>query len=396
MNIAILGCGFVADMYLATRANWPELNLVGAYDINPQRLQEFTRHHRLPAFSSFDELLADDSVQLVLNLTNPRSHFETTKACLLAGKHVYSEKPLAMNSVEAKELATLASEKGLSLSTAPCSLLSETAQTLWKGIKDGVVGPVRLVYASFDDGMVHRQDPTRWTSSSGAKWPAKDEYEIGCTYEHAGCVLTWLAAYFGPARRITAFSSTQIPDKGIKVDSMAPDFTVGCIEYDNNIVARVTCGIIAPVDKSIQIIGENGVLYTKYVRNDGSPVYFKKIPYNRITHGIASRISNWRIRIESLLRLPFSISGTLFEKKYPYARPPVFRSATSNKLVDFLRGPSEQVEAIKQNRPCRLSADLGVHMVEIIETLQYPERFPRPRTLETTFDPIAPLPWKSR
>jgi len=394
VKIAILGCGFVADMYLATRFNWPQLTFVGAYDIDSSRLQAFSQHHRLRAYSSFEELLQDPSVELVLNLTNPRAHFETTQACLLAGKHVYSEKPLAMESPQAEELVQLAQRQNLSLSTAPCSLLSETAQTLWKGILDDAVGPVRLVYASFDDGMIHRLDPTRWTSSSGARWPAKDEYEVGCTYEHAGYVLTWLAAFFGPVRKITAYASTRIIDKGLPVESMAPDFTVGCLEYDNNVVARVTCGIVAPLDKSIQIIGEKGTLYTKYVRNDGAPVYLQQTPYNRLVHGVTSRLSNWRVRFENLLRLPFSISGTQFEKKYPYARPPVFRSATSNKLVDFLRGPGEQVEAIQQQRPCRLSAEMGAHMVEVIETLQYPERFPMPRILQTRFAPIEPLPWK--
>ncbi len=395
MKVAVLGCGFVADMYLATRRNWGALEFVGAYDNNPGRLQTFAQHHRLKAYGTFDELLSDESVELVLNLTNPRSHFETTQACLRAGKHVYSEKPLAMDSEQAAELARIANDCGRTLSTAPCSILSETAQTMWKGIQDGIVGPIRLVYASFDDGMVHRQDPTRWTSSSGAKWPAKDEYEVGCTYEHAGYVLTWLAAFFGPARRIVAYSSTRIEDKGIPVDTMAPDFSVGCIEYDNDVVARVTCGLVAPIDKSIQIIGENGVLSTKYVRNDGSPVYLKKIPYNRITHGIASRISNTRLRIENLLRLPFSLSGLQFEKKLPYVLPPQFRAATGNKLVDFLRGPAEQVEAIQQGRDCRLSTEMGVHIVEIIETLQYPERYGYCRELKTSFSPIAPLQWKS-
>lgn len=394
MNVGVLGCGFVADMYLATRRNWSQINIVGAYDTAPQRLAAFTQHHQIRAYSSFEELLNDPSVELVLNLTNPRSHYETTKACLIAGKHVYSEKPLAMDSVAAQELADLAKQHNRSLATAPCSILSETAQTMWKGIQDGAVGQVRLAYASFDDGMIHRLNPGRWTSSSGAKWPARDEYEVGCTFEHAGYVLTWLAAFFGPVRRVTAYASTRIQDKGIPVESMAPDFTVGCLEYDNDVVARVTCGIVAPLDKSIQIIGEQGTLYTKYVRNDGAPVYLQKTPYNKLVHGVTSRLSNWRVRFESLLRLPFSISGTQLEWKYPYARRPIYRSATSNKLVDFLRGPGDQIEAIQQQRPCRLSAELGVHLVEVIETLQYPERYPTPRTLTTTFDPIQPLEWK--
>jgi hypothetical protein len=62
--------------------------------------------------------------------------------------------------------------------------------------------------------------------------------------------------------------------------------------------------------------------------------------------------------------------------------------------VDFLRGPAEMAEAIRENRPCRLSPELGLHMTELIETLQYPERFESPRTISSRFDPIQPLPWK--
>ncbi|MFO0814696.1 MAG: Gfo/Idh/MocA family oxidoreductase [Gemmatales bacterium] len=394
MKVAILGCGYVADMYLATRQAHAVLDFHAAFDRQPDRLAAFTKFHQLKAYASFDELLADAQIELVLNLTNPRSHYETTKACLKAGKHVYSEKPLAMQLDHAQELASLAKEKGLSLSAAPCSLLSETAQTLWKGVHEKVMGPIRLVYAAFDDGMVHRFNPTRWTSASGAHWPAQDEFEVGCTFEHAGYVLTWLAAWFGPARRVHAYSTTCIPDKGLPVGSMAPDFTVGVIEYDNNIVARVTCSIVAPIDKSISIIGDNGTLYTKYVRNDGAPVYFSKTPYNKVSHAIGTRLENFRIKLEHFLRLPFSLSGLRYEKKYPYARRPVFRRSGGTKLADFLRGPAEQVEAIRDKRPCRLSAELGVHIVELIETLQYPDRFPRPCTLTTTFEPIAPLSWK--
>ena len=161
MNFAVLGCGYVADFYMATLAAHPDLSVRGAYDHNPDRTEAFTKHYTLRAYRSLDEVLDDRSVELVLNLTNPRSHFETTSRCLNAGKHVYSEKPIAMESTQAAQLVALAEAKGLRLASAPCSLLSESAQTLWKAVHDGVIGPVRLVYASFDDGMVHRMRPTR-------------------------------------------------------------------------------------------------------------------------------------------------------------------------------------------------------------------------------------------
>jgi predicted dehydrogenase len=394
VNMAIVGCGYVADFYMATLGYHRHINIVGAYDNNPQRLDKFSRYYNVKVYKDLDDLLSDAAVEVVLNLTNPRAHYDLTKACLEADKHVYSEKPLAMESIKATELVTLAKQRKRYLATAPCSMLGETAQTMWKALRDDAIGPVRLVYASFDDGMIHRFNPTRWKSASGAPWPAKDEFEIGCTYEHAAYVLSWLAAFFGPARKVQAYSSIRIRDKGVAVDSMAPDFTVGCIEYDNDVVARVTCSIVAPLDKSIVIIGERGKLYTKYVRNDASPVYVEKTPPNRIVAGIASRTKHWLVRIEELLHLPFSIAAFKFERKYPYARKPSFRRSRGNKPVDFMRGPADMAEAIREGRPCRLSPELGVHMTELIETLQYPERFENPRTINSSFDPIQPLSWK--
>jgi predicted dehydrogenase len=388
-GVAILGCGFVADFYMATLPHHPEIRVVGAFDTDAARLDAFSRHHPLRRFASVDEMLHDASVDIVLNLTNPKYHYATTRQCLDAGKHVYSEKPLAMTSVEAAELLRLADERGLLLVTAPCSLLSTTAQTMWKALRDGTIGRVRLVYANFDDGMVHRLRPDRWRSASGAPWPARDEYETGCTYEHAAYVLSWLAFFFGPARRVQAFASCQLPDKGVDTDAMAPDFSVGCIEYDGGIVARVTCSLLAPADKSIVIIGDEGVLYTKYVRDDFSPVYVRKTPPSRIAASIGSHLRRWQSRIESWLRFPYSANWS-FHRRHRTGPRSSLRLSAVGKPVDFLLGVSEMIQSLREGRTCRLSPQLGLHMIELVETLQYPERFEARRTITSSFDPIPP------
>src|SRR5262245_42146987 len=246
MNFAIIGCGYVAEFYGKTLGNYPNLKLIGAYDNNESNLQAFCGRWSVRRFDSLRQLLEDTSVKLVLNLTSPRSHYEITRQCIEARKHVYSEKPLAMDSEKACELVALARSRGVYLACAPCSLLGETAQTLWQALRQGMIGQVRLVYANFDDGMIApKQSPWLWRNDSGVPWPARDEFELGCTYAHAAYILTWLAAFFGPALHVTSFASCLIRDKGIAVDSMAPDFTVGCIQYGNGVVARLTCGLVA-------------------------------------------------------------------------------------------------------------------------------------------------------
>jgi predicted dehydrogenase len=340
-------------------------------------------------------LLDDRDVELVLNLTNPRSHYEVNRLCIEAGKHVYSEKPLAMDSVAATELVALATEKKVYLGSAPCSVLGETAQTVWKALNDGAIGRVRLVYANFDDGMIApKMAPWRWLNELGVPWPAKDEFEVGCTFEHAGYVLTWLAAFFGPARNVTAFASCQIPDKGIPVESMAPDFSVGCIEYDEGVIARVTCSIVAPRDKSLTIIGDDGIISTGNVRNDASPVYVRRTPFSGRAGDIEERVNGWRRSLESRLNtIMWSSKDWRFQRKYPFARKPSGRFVSWGKPVDFCRGPAEMAEAIREQRPCRLSPQLGLHVTELIETLQSPESFGWRRRIESSFAPIQPLLW---
>ncbi len=140
VGIAIIGCGFVADLYLETLRLHPQLALQGVFDRDPGRSFAFARRHALEVYPDREALLADPRVELVLNLTNPHAHYDVTRACLDAGKHVYSEKPLAMQVEHARALVGLAQARGLLLSGAPSRLLGRPAQTLWKALREGRIG----------------------------------------------------------------------------------------------------------------------------------------------------------------------------------------------------------------------------------------------------------------
>ena len=127
MRMAIVGCGYVADFYMRTLKNYPQLEVAGVMDRDPERLSRFAGHFGVPAIGSLEEITDDGSIQLVVNLTNPRSHFGVSKACLEAGKHVYSEKPLALDLREAEHLVELAEQSNLLLASAPCTVLGESA-----------------------------------------------------------------------------------------------------------------------------------------------------------------------------------------------------------------------------------------------------------------------------
>jgi predicted dehydrogenase len=373
MRIAIVGCGFVADYYMVTLARYPELELVGVTDRDQVRAGRFAALHSVACYGALDDLLSDGRVELVLNLTDPRSHCEVTRACLESGKHVYSEKPLAMELRAARELVELAERRGLGLASAPCSLLGETAQTLWRALREGLVGTVRLVYAEMDDGMVHRMPYRSWKSASGVPWPAKDEFEVGCTFEHAGYYLTWFPAFFGPARMVTAFSACLVPDKGtdLPLERAAPDFSVACITFASGVVVRLTCSIVAPHDHRLRIVGDEGILGTYDCWFYNSPVYVRRY----VTIRRKTFVAPWRIR------LPLLGSRRV---RYGYR---------GSQQMDFARGVAELAAAVCEDRPCRLSAQYCLHANELVIAIDHARSTAAPYKMTTSVDPVQPMPW---
>ena len=129
-GIAFIGTGFVSDYYMTTLANHPQLHLGGVWDIDPSRLQQFCDYWKVKAYASDADLLADPAIGIVVNLTPPESHQAVNRAALLADKHVYCEKPLAMTVDEARELVSLAAERGLTLAGAPANALRRCLRPL--------------------------------------------------------------------------------------------------------------------------------------------------------------------------------------------------------------------------------------------------------------------------
>jgi predicted dehydrogenase len=379
VRIAFVGCGYVADFYISTLLNHPELENLGFWDRDQARLDRFCAFYRAPRFEALEQLLADPRVELVVNLTNPSSHYQVSKAALEAGKHVYSEKPLAMEYPAALDLVELAERRGLQLAGAPCNMLGESAQTLWKALREQVIGKVRLVYAEIDDGPVPLMDHARWLSESGTPWPAKDEFEVGCTLEHAGYYVGWLASFFGPALRVTSFASELMPDKGIPLDRRAPDLSVGCIEFAGGVVARLTCSLYGTHDHRVRVFGDRGILSVADCWDFGSKV-------------MLSPRTPLRLKAEKY-PLAARLVG-LGPRALPLVRKPTFRfGGKGANRMDFCRGIAEVAEAVRERRPSRMSARFALHVNEVVLALQDPTGMGAVRTLQSTFEPIEPMEW---
>lgn len=371
IKVGIIGTGFVADLYMRSFALGTEFDLVGAHDRRAGRLSEFCAFWSLPEFPSSEALLdAIGPGGILLNLTNPSSHFDVGRAGLEAGCHVYTEKPLAMTVEDAQTLCDMARARGLMLASAPCSFLSEAAQTVGAAIRENVAGKVRAIYAELDDGFIPQARYADWISESGAPWPAGDEFEVGCTLEHAGYYLTWLISIFGSVRTVVAASSRQVSDL-LPVDAPAPDFSVATLFFDSGVVARLTCTIIGPHNHSLRIIGDRGVIELDEAWNNSAKVRFRR------------RFNLRRRLMESPIAKRLKLAGE--------THPKVGRWGSAS--MNFALGVSEMAEAITQGRPSRMSIDLALHLTEVTLAIQGAGETTGAQQMTTRCDPAEPMPW---
>jgi predicted dehydrogenase len=373
-KLGMVGTGFVADHYMRSLTLFPELNLVGAYDTSAERLEQFSTHWKVPSLNALDALIAAVGPGgIMLNLTNPSAHYDISRRCLEAGLHIYSEKPMAVRLEDAQALHALAASKGLMIASAPCTFLGEAAQTVGAAIRRGVLGRPRLIYAELDDDFISKAPYQSWISTTGKPWPAEDEFTVGCTLEHAGYYLTWLIAIFGSIRTVVAASACLAPDQ-MGVDKPAPDFSVATLFFESGLVARLTCSILAPHDRSLRIIGDHGVLELEDCWDNDSPVRFR-------------RRFNVRRR---LINAPVARRLRLAQPTHP-------KTARWGAVsLNYALGPKEMADALAEGRPCRASADLALHLTEVTLAIQASGEGAGAQTMQTRCAPVAPMPWASQ
>lgn len=144
LNVGMVGVGCISGIYLKNFSEvFKDVKLVAVCDLIKQRAQDAYEKYNIPKiYDTMEELCADPEIDIVLNLTRPYQHYEVSKCALLAGKHVYSEKPLGADYEEGTELVRLAQEKGLWIGGAPDTFMGAGIQTCRKLIDEGKIGDV--------------------------------------------------------------------------------------------------------------------------------------------------------------------------------------------------------------------------------------------------------------
>jgi hypothetical protein len=157
---------------------------------------------------------------------------------------------------------------------------------------------------------------------------------------------------------VTAFSTRLVPDKlfGLPTERCAPDFSVGCIRFRSGLVARLTCGIFAPHDHSIQIVGDEGVLSVDECWHQAAPVRVQRSSLLTLRAQSFPWISRFK---------PAAALFGLFGRRHPRSPKAGWRIGLRRHEMDYLLGVSELAFAVREKRACLLSAQFCLHVTEI-------------------------------
>jgi len=263
VKIGILGLGAISGIYLKNLTTlFREVEVVGVCDLIPERTAQVQEEYKVPkAYVDMEELLRDPEVEIVLNLTRPLEHYATTKAALLAGKHVYTEKPLAATFEEGRELAALAKEKGLLLGGAPDTFLGAAIQTCRKLIDDGFIG--RPIGASAQM-LCHGHESWHPAPAFYYQFGGGPMMDMGPYY------LTALVNLLGSVKGLTGLTSksfesrviTSEPQCGEVIPVEVPTHVNGILQFTSGVVATITTSFDVYYDRQdkLEIYGTEGTL----------------------------------------------------------------------------------------------------------------------------------------
>lgn len=203
VRVAIIGCGMISGIYFENIKNrFAILEVAGCHDLNDEAATATAEKYGIPKLS-MEDILSDQSIEIVVNLTNPAAHYSVIKDLLLHGKHVYTEKVLAVDRDEALELVRLAEEKGLLLCAAPDTFLGAGVQTARFAVESGLIGTVTSCVATLqrDAGLLAEKFP--YTAKTGGGIGV----DVGIYYATA------LLSILGPATAVCGMSQTHSPER---------------------------------------------------------------------------------------------------------------------------------------------------------------------------------------
>lgn len=355
LGVAIVGCGNISKGYGDAIKRYPDkLRIVGAFDTDADRAKEFAEKYETRTYPSYEELLDDSEVELVVDLAIHKAHAAVNKQALEAGKHVHSEKPLATDRASGKETVHLAQEKGLVLSCSPFVSLGEAQQTLWKAVREGQIGDVIAVNAEMFWGRIEAWHPNPVAF-----------YEVGAgpMLDVGVYPLNVLTTILGPVSEVRGMAEITLPDREIRSGPLAgqkyevttPDVVYGLLKFECGAIGRLTTTFSPWLSKQagLELHGTKGSFSMGNVVGFNAPIEVGLYPDRE-----------WKD--VPLLGEPFA-------------------------GVDWARGIVDSAGAIREGRRPRASGEQAYHILDVCLSILESSEKAAPVKVESRFEQPAPM-----
>ena len=353
LRVGIVGCGKISAAYFKGCREFPILDVVACADLVAERAAAQAAEFGIGRALTPDELLADDAVDLVVNLTIPAVHHAVSRAAIDAGKHVWSEKPLAVARAEGQDLVRAAADAGVLLGCAPDTFFGGGHQTCRKLIDDGWIGePLHAV--AFMAGPGHESwhpDPAFYYQPGGGPM-----FDMGPYY------LTALVHLLGPVRSVAGTARitrperliTSEPRRGERITVRVPTHVQGLLEFASGAQAVIVTSfdVQAAHLPRIEVFGSERTLSVPDPNGPRGPV------------AVGQARSEWQ-------EVPLTHGYT----------------ATSRGI-----GVADMAYAIRTGRPHRASGELALHVLDVMHAIHEAAAERRQVELSTTCTRPAPLP----
>lgn len=234
IRIGIIGCGSVSTQYLPHLSKSPFVEMVSACDIIPEKARLLATKYKIPNhYPHIDQMLAGPRFDLMVTLTDMQEHGRLNKQALMAGRNVWSEKPMANTYKEGKALLDLAKEKKLRIWGAPAVVNSPQFAFMSKAIQEGKLGKVSSAHAHY--------------GHLGPTWSAFFYEKGGGSLPDLGVYnLATLTGLLGPAKSVMAMTSIVTPERTVdnkgKIKVEAEDNAMVLMDHGNGVISHVQCG----------------------------------------------------------------------------------------------------------------------------------------------------------
>ncbi len=346
LKVGLIGCGNVSGSYLPHLTKQPYIDLVSVCDVIPERARKRAEQFKVPhVYPHIDEMLKGAPFDLLVNTTSMPSHFPVNEKALEAGRHVWSEKPMALRVKDAQHLLRLARRKGVHIWPAPTCVTSPQFRFMADTIASGRIGRVTAAHGVYGHGGVSWSG---WFYEQGG----------GSLYDLGVYNVTTVTGLLGPVKEVVGMTTILNPTRKVEdrgeVRVTADENTMLIMHHGGGVLSHVQTGFV--YFDNYRLPGRERQLYTMdFIGTKG-----------------AMHLQGWDWGPAGV-DLAYEGENVLETHAQEPAR------------YNWVAGASYVAECLLSRKESLITPEHGIHVLEVMNACHESQRTGRRISLETTF-----------